>query len=518
LSAIASGVTAGVNASFLKDLKLPQADITRPMLTAATSSVITQGVAVLTDLQESFSWRQVAISAVAAPLVQYVGDNVSGITRFEFLGDMAGSLSGSLLRRAFDENVETEQMWADAFGNALGNSIAREIEARSIQEFRTTAQYVLDEVQITPRYIGPDAAVANARLDNNPRSSISDPAMAMMLDDVSGTGPLRIAPGGGREGVLVQAPRLTEPQKLLYDSLISPWRLLGPKNEYEAMAAVDLARHYDVRYETSASIQNDRALINMGLMTIGGAAAGVFGAALYPTVASYSTSPLLSAAASGAGGDVAFQAYQNALFAVSDGYYGRSGIDGTELALSAGLGALPLLPAAIRGWADDLRSFGVPDWNIKLAPPGNVYTGSVGLELERIGGVELFKNQLPNRLAAELREAAAVGVRPIRVDDPGFDKVVNEDTIKFVITEGNELLIVPHTVRQTEISHAVLAQGRPVLAAGEAAIAGTSGKYVGMTITPYSGHYLNGASVAQSALSESRARDAFARFGIVFPD
>jgi hypothetical protein len=129
MSAIASGVTAGVNASFLKDLKLPQADITRPMLTAATSSVITQGVAVLTDLQESFSWRQVAISAVSAPLVQYVGENVGGITGFEFLGDMAGSLSGSLVRRAFDENVETEQMWADAFGNALASGLIRQMEA-----------------------------------------------------------------------------------------------------------------------------------------------------------------------------------------------------------------------------------------------------------------------------------------------------------------------------------------------------------------------------------------------------
>jgi len=89
---------------------------------------------------------------------------------------------------------------------------------------------------------------------------------------------------------------------------------------------------------------------------------------------------------SGGVSDLAFQGYQNALFAGSEGSYGRSGIDGTELGLSMFFSALPGAPAAIRGLADDLRGLGVPDWKIGLSRPGTLYSNGIGLELERIGG------------------------------------------------------------------------------------------------------------------------------------
>lgn len=62
---------------------------------------------------------------------------------------------------------------------------------------------------------------------------------------------------------------------------------------------------------------------------------------------------------------------------------GHSGINGTELAVSAGLGALPGLPGAIRGWADDLRGLGVPDWNIRFTSrqPGVLYSNPLPFEL-----------------------------------------------------------------------------------------------------------------------------------------
>lgn len=527
LGAVGAGVGAGLGSLAQGSSALQQAvssfanknPYAFAAMNGAASSALTQGVAVATDLQSSFSWRNVAISSLAAPAARAFGEGASRMlpSSAGFGRRIASSIGGSLVRRAFGSREDSASIVLDAFGDALGHSIVDGMAPRSTSaQASGGAADDLQEVQITPRYIGPGAEAANARLDHNSSSAIADPAFGMTRDEMRATDAARVAPGGGVEEVIVEAQKLTRPQELLYDRLISRWH--DPKNEYEAMAIVDRARRYDIRYETSASIENDRALINMGLMTIGGAAAGVFGATLYPTVLAYSSSPLLAGAVSGVGADVAFQGYQNGLFVATDGSYGRSGIDGTELALSAGFGALPFLPAAIRGWADDLRGLGVPDWNIRFAPQGTLYTGGIGLELERIGGLELFRNQVPNALAAELRAAAAVGVRPIRVDDPGFEKIANEGTIKFVVTEGNELLIAPHSVRQTEISHAVLSQGRPVLAAGQAEIAATSGQYVGMAITPHSGHYLNGASVAQSALSESRAREAFARFGIMFPD
>jgi RHS repeat-associated protein len=124
--------------------------------------------------------------------------------------------------------------------------------------------------------------------------------------------------------------------------------------------------------------------------------------------------------------------------------------------------------------------------------------------------VKLFNNQLPERLAAELADAARVGAAPIRAGQAGFDKAVNQGTIKFVVTEGGELLISPHTVKGVEISHAVLSNGRPVLAAGQAEIAAAGGQYVGMRITEHSGHFM------PTQASLGIAREAFAKIGVKF--
>jgi len=83
-------------------------------------------------------------------------------------------------------------------------------------------------------------------------------------------------------------------------------------------------------------------------------------------------------------------------------------------------------------------------------------------------------------------------------------------TIKFVVTESGELLIIPHTVDGTEISHAVIANGASVIAAGEADIAANGGTYVGIDISNQSGHY------RPSESSLEIARELFAQHGITF--
>lgn len=68
-----------------------------------------------------------------------------------------------------------------------------------------------------------------------------------------------------------------------------------------------------------------------------------------------------------------------------------------------------------------------------------------------------------------------------------------------------------------EISHVVLSQGKPVLAAGQAEIAGSKALgYFGLDISTHSGHYMNGASTELNATVMSRARDAFSAMGINF--
>jgi len=87
---------------------------------------------------------------------------------------------------------------------------------------------------------------------------------------------------------------------------------------------------------------------------------------------------------------------------------------------------------------------------------------------------------------------------------------VNSGTVKFVVTENGELFITPHTVNGVEISHAVLSNGQPVLAAGQADISAFGGNFVGIGITPHSGHF------QPSSRSLQVARDAFESHGIIF--
>jgi hypothetical protein len=122
-----------------------------------------------------------------------------------------------------------------------------------------------------------------------------------------------------------------------------------------------------------------------------------------------------------------------------------------------------------------------------------------------------FPNQLPDRLAGELADAASVGAKPIRFGDPGFNEAVNSGTIKYVVTESGEVLITPHTVKGVEISHAVLSNGQNVVAAGEAEIAVAGGKYIGIDLNYQSGHFLPTAESLQAA------RAAFTKLGITFP-
>lgn len=136
----------------------------------------------------------------------------------------------------------------------------------------------------------------------------------------------------------------------------------------------------------------------------------------------------------------------------------------------------------------------------------------------RAASVRLFENQLPHRLAQELAEARALGVKPMRVGDPGFEALVNEGTIKFVVTESGELLIGPHTRHGVEISHAVLSRGKPVRAAGEAEVFIHDQTRIVTNLREHSGHFMNGANAEQNALAKSVANAAFSRAGLQVMD
>ncbi|WP_226994154.1 hypothetical protein [Myxococcus hansupus] len=129
----------------------------------------------------------------------------------------------------------------------------------------------------------------------------------------------------------------------------------------------------------------------------------------------------------------------------------------------------------------------------------------------------LLENQKPDALLLELEAARQLGVQPVRVTDAAFVRYANEGQLKWVVTAEGELLILPHTWRTKEISHAVASKGHPVLAAGQADIAVYGSTRAGLNITSHSGHYLHRASAAVSANALEIGKQAFARAGIIFP-
>jgi len=135
-------------------------------------------------------------------------------------------------------------------------------------------------------------------------------------------------------------------------------------------------------------------LADAALFTAGGVAGMFTGGWAFAAMRGAGYGLLSAGTTAGVVGDLTVQAGDNAAWLASGGQLGRSGISGTELAISAGLGALPGLPGAVRGWADDLRGLGVPDWNIRLASPYQLNSIGPGLfELERIGKLPLGFSQ-----------------------------------------------------------------------------------------------------------------------------
>jgi RHS repeat-associated protein len=100
-----------------------------------------------------------------------------------------------------------------------------------------------------------------------------------------------------------------------------------------------------------------------------------------------------------------------------------------------------------------------------------------------------FENHMPDQLEQELADAERLGVTPMRPGDPGFDELVNSGRVKWAVNENGELLFIPHTVGDTEIAHSVLTGGNPVLAAGEADIAGAGSTFIATDVTRQSGHF-----------------------------
>lgn len=226
LGAIGAGVTAGLGGSAAWQQFAGQFGSASGSVTMAAGNALTQGIGVVTGVQSSFSWREVAIAAMAAPVARSAGQLAGGMFDSpglsQFASSVGSSMGGSLVRVAAGGKVDTATILADAFGNALGNSIVDGMSPQPVMPAQarggTGSADELQEVQITAR-----------RLDVNP-DSIMNPVATMSPDEqrnaqsrqaveeVQVTALRRSDPLSGIEEVVVSAPRMTAQEARAYDA------------------------------------------------------------------------------------------------------------------------------------------------------------------------------------------------------------------------------------------------------------------------------------------------------------
>jgi hypothetical protein len=123
LSAMGSAVTSGLGSTGLGG--------TTAAGRAATSSVASQGIGVATGLQDRFSWKAVAASAVGAEAGAAVGEAVNGTALGSALGgangfgtQMVRGMAGTAVAQLVGSGrVDPASVFASTLGNALGESI-----------------------------------------------------------------------------------------------------------------------------------------------------------------------------------------------------------------------------------------------------------------------------------------------------------------------------------------------------------------------------------------------------------
>lgn len=132
LSALSAGVSAGLPSSVVPN---GLGSVGTAIARAAIANTVTQGVAVAVGLQKKFDWRGVAASGVGAGMGQAMGNALGlpahgfrpeGMEVGEFLGKsfVKGMVAGAAAAAARGGKVVVQQVAVDAFGNALGSSLA----------------------------------------------------------------------------------------------------------------------------------------------------------------------------------------------------------------------------------------------------------------------------------------------------------------------------------------------------------------------------------------------------------
>jgi hypothetical protein len=170
LSAVGGGVSAGV-ASASAGTALGAKDIAGAIGRAALSNTISQGVGIVTGLQNGFSWRSVAASAAGAAAGYRSAQALQDFDMQDLFKQTAsGMAAGATTAIARGGKFEVVRVATDAFGNALGNSLAYQGSSLREQKFAAMDKQV-DEAMANGLGDG-ERLVANTLTDTRSRSML----------------------------------------------------------------------------------------------------------------------------------------------------------------------------------------------------------------------------------------------------------------------------------------------------------------------------------------------------------
>ncbi|WP_140637571.1 LysM peptidoglycan-binding domain-containing protein, partial [Methylibium rhizosphaerae] len=183
--AVAMGAVGGAMGNALQGINFVGNSVGNAMVRSAIANATTQGVAVATGLQQTFSWRAVAASAIGSGVSTAVsgalsvgtttnvelagptqdGEALTGMVRGQesILAHSMGRAAGNFTHRLLTGMVagattavlrggrfSVQQVAADAFGNALGSSLAAE-STRGSQQEDVLGQFIDEQLQAQDR-------------------------------------------------------------------------------------------------------------------------------------------------------------------------------------------------------------------------------------------------------------------------------------------------------------------------------------------------------------------------------
>jgi len=266
LAAIGGGVTAGLSGvEFVADSVVGNAIVRGALANAAS-----QGIAVVTGLQDKSDWRSVAASAVSAGVGQglnaamdyYPGQQAGmngvpadAITNFDLGRSLVSGIGGSVVGQAArGGKISAANIAADAFGNALGDSIAAangqqaqgvgpwsdadyrngsDIQSDNAALQRQSQPYydqivgAFDQSGDGNRYVGVQLAAASGYSGMGLSSGDRDQNIVRMLDLANGSGVNgRLVNAGEADGLVDLSPTRVNAMRL---------GLMGPNGQTEGV-------------------------------------------------------------------------------------------------------------------------------------------------------------------------------------------------------------------------------------------------------------------------------------------